>query len=75
MTDMKVLEFRQNTDVRETLQYSLSQADELDGVIVLKLYKDGSPGIDGSTMSGYQKAYLVSFLQSWFFTTWFHKES
>jgi hypothetical protein len=53
------------SDVKETLAELNADADQYDGVIAVVIMKDGTHRIIGSTMSGYQKAFLVGFMNAW----------
>jgi hypothetical protein len=65
-----IREIKRETDVKETIEEVVSFADQLDGVILLYLYKDGSQGMRTSTLSGHQKSFLFAFFQAWM-VKWF----
>lgn len=68
-----LLKIEGTTDVAETLQKVLDEKGSLQAVIVVGLYKDGSPMLRTSTISGYQKAFLTLFLNAWM-VKWFKLE-
>lgn len=53
------------TDCKEVISEALEHAEEFDGVIIIGLKKDGTQSLRSSTMSGMQKAFLVSFMNAW----------
>jgi hypothetical protein len=59
------------TDVKEVLEEGLKFADQMDGVIVLGLHKDGSSLMRSSNMSMYEKMFLKAFFESWA-SSWFN---
>ena len=61
---MRIVPMGNKSDVREALEAVMAEADQLDGIIVLKMYKDTSSGIQTSTMSAVVKAYLCQMLNA-----------
>lgn len=55
------------------LKSALNRAKDFDGVIIIALNKDGTQWLTTSMMSMHQKAFLISFAQSWVLR-WFHSE-
>lgn len=68
MGKLTVLEHK--SDVREALQLMLQEADKLEGVMILGLTKEGGQMMQTSTMSGYQKGFLIQFATAWM-SKWF----
>ncbi len=67
---MSLVQLQFKTDVRETLNSVQEIAENLDGVIVMGLRKDGQQMLLSSTMNGMQKAFLVGFANAWM-ASWF----
>jgi hypothetical protein len=61
------------TDVKETLEKALAQAEGFEGVVVIALTKDGKQWLRGSSMTAMQKAFLLQFHQA-VMTKWFALE-
>lgn len=61
-TKLRLVE--QKSDIRETLEPLVSIADSMDGVMVLGINKDGTQFLVSSTMSHYQKCFLLAFHQA-----------
>ena len=70
MTELKVVKIDSRSDVKSTLEDAIKMSDDLSSVIVLGLKKDSSQLLLTSTMSGMEKAFLMSFLIAWM-TKWF----
>lgn len=51
--------------VEEVLAEVFEEADSLKGVMIIGLYKDGSQMLRTSRISGYEKAYLVQFVNAY----------
>lgn len=73
MTELKVVKIDSRSDVKSTLEDAIKMSDDLSSVIVLGLKKDSSQLLLTSTMSGMEKAFLMSFLNAWM-TKWFQLE-
>lgn len=61
------------TDVKEALEAALHHADEIAGVMVICLRKDGSQGLISSSMNQMEKCFLLTFAQAWV-GSWFQRE-
>lgn len=53
------------SDVKEVLQEMLDMSDSLSCVMAVGLTKESTQILRGSTMSGLEKAYIVSFMNAW----------
>ena len=58
------------TNVTSTLEDAVKMAEELDGVVVLGLKRDGTQVLLTSNFSAMGKALLLAFFQAWM-TRWF----
>lgn len=67
---MKIIDFKADPQVRQTIQECLDMADHLECVVVLALDKDGNQILRTSSTSGEKKAFLMAFYQAWM-TKWF----
>lgn len=69
---MKVLELKRD-DCAKFLREIADDNPSLEGVIVLGIYKDGTQMIRTSSMSHYEKCFLLAFFQAWL-GSWFSFE-
>lgn len=63
MENLRVIEGK--TDVRETLERFLKNAEEYRGIVILALDKETSPEIVTSTMNLMEVSFLATFLNAW----------
>lgn len=68
--NLREIKQRNHDDIMSALNNIAAEVDQLDGVIILALKKDGGQRMETSTMSGFQKAFLCQFLNAWM-TKWF----
>lgn len=61
------------TDVKEVLADAMEWADGMKCIMVVGINKDGQQVLRTSTMNGYEKAFLVQFLNA-YMTQWFNLE-
>lgn len=71
---MKVLRFKNESDVKKTLEEVINQSDNLECVVVLGLYNDGSQMLRTSNCSAMQKAFIHSFFSAWL-VKWFQLDN
>lgn len=60
-------------DVPETLEFVRSHADQIAGIVVIVLNKDGSQSLISSTMSQLERTFLIAFANS-YVSRWFSGE-
>jgi hypothetical protein len=61
---MNIIKLEIKTDVEDTLKKAVMQFKDCDAVMVLALGRDGQPFIVTSSMTGYQKSWLLAAAQS-----------
>lgn len=64
MTD-NLIKLNFDTDVEERLSEALKIANELQGVIIIGMFKEGGQYLCSSKMTGMEKSFLVQFANSW----------
>ena len=63
-------EIKEASDVSEVLSAATANSGEMEGVVVICLYKDGSQGLWTSSMNHHRKCFLAAFFTAWT-TDWF----
>ena len=69
-----LLELRRESDVKEVLEHFVSCHENIEGVIVITLNKDGTQFLRASSMSMMQKSFLKAFFDSYILRWFYHIE-
>ncbi len=62
---------KSSTDVLETIEEFKKSHEKYQCVMLLAIDKDGAQILRTSTMNGYEKSFLVGFLNAWL-SSWFN---
>ena len=68
-----IKEIKKESDVKQTLQECLDQADGLECVVILAIDNDGRQWLRTSSINQHKKSFLFCFFQAWM-NKWFQLE-